>query len=374
MHGEKDNIMANKIYSKQDAVMIRGLAILCMVVLHLFCRTGKDVFGRPLLWINSTIPVVFLFGFFSEICVPLYSLCAGYARQYMEEKKKSSWKNNFHRIMKLMVNYWIVLVLFSILGLIFDVDNKIPGSLIKFLKSIVLLHSYNGAWWYLNTYILLLLIPTKILLNPIKKVEYKKGLIMCLLFEIGWYVVTKIELIPDIPEKMKVVLFIKNELVNLITVLPFVWAGAIICKEKLVDNCNRWLKTHVKLRWQNKCLIIVWIGIFCLFNLLHKAVLIGIVAFCSFMIFNLIKKPEIVKKIFLFLGKHSTNIWLTHMFFYLVLFKGLVIRAQYPILMLGFMLILCIATSYIIMGIEHLIYNFIEYIMCYRERLQREKR
>ena len=366
--------MANKIYSKQDAVMIRGLAILCMVVLHLFCRTGKDVFGKPLLWINSTIPVVFLFGFFSEICVPLYSLCAGYARQYMEEKKKSSWKNNFHRIMKLMVNYWIVLVLFSILGLIFDVDNKIPGSLIKFLKSIVLLHSYNGAWWYLNTYILLLLIPTKILLNPIKKVEYKKGLIMCLLFEIGWYVVTKIGLIPDVSEKMKVVLFIKNELVNLITVLPFVWAGAIICKEKLVDNCNSWLKTHVKLRWQNKCLIIVWIGIFCLFNLLHKAVLVGIVAFCSFMIFNLIKKPEIVKKIFLFLGKHSTNIWLTHMFFYLVLFKGLVIRAQYPILMLGFMLILCIATSYIIMGIEHLIYNFIEYIMCYRERLQREKR
>ena len=34
------------------------------------------------------------------------------------------------------------------------------------------------------------------------KVEYKKGLIMCLLFEIGWYVVTKIGLIPDVPEKM----------------------------------------------------------------------------------------------------------------------------------------------------------------------------
>ncbi len=54
---KKNTTMANKIYSKQDAVMIRGLAILCMVVLHLFCRTGKDVFGKPLLWINSTIPV-----------------------------------------------------------------------------------------------------------------------------------------------------------------------------------------------------------------------------------------------------------------------------------------------------------------------------
>ena len=79
--------MANKIYSKQDAVMTRGMAILCMVVLHLFCRTGKDVFGRPLLWINSTIPVVFLFGFFSEICVPLYSLCAGYIVAQLSRQK-----------------------------------------------------------------------------------------------------------------------------------------------------------------------------------------------------------------------------------------------------------------------------------------------
>mgnify|MGYP000118568910 CR=1 FL=1 len=66
MGRKKNTTMANKIYSKQDAVMIRGLAILCMVVLHLFCRTGKDVFGKPLLWINSTIPVVFLFGFFRK--------------------------------------------------------------------------------------------------------------------------------------------------------------------------------------------------------------------------------------------------------------------------------------------------------------------
>ena len=105
-------------------------------------------------------------------------------------------------------------------------------------------------------------------------------------------------------------------MVNLITVLPFVWAGAIICKEKLVDNCNSWLKTHVKLRWQNKCLIIVWIGIFCLFNLLHKAVLVGIVAFCSFMIFNLIKKPEIVKKIFLFRKAFDEYLADTHVFLF----------------------------------------------------------
>lgn len=52
-------------------------------------------------------------------------------------------------------------------------------------------------------------------------------------------------------------------------------------------------------------------------------------------------------------------IWLTHMFFYLYLFKELIMKAQYPILMLAFMLLLCIITSYVIMGIEYIIYNFI---------------
>lgn len=79
------------LYNKEDAVMTKGLAILCMLILHLFCRTGKDVYGTPLIWINETTPLVFYFGFFAEICVPIYSLCAGYAQQYMSEQKNLSW-------------------------------------------------------------------------------------------------------------------------------------------------------------------------------------------------------------------------------------------------------------------------------------------
>ncbi len=61
--------------------MTHGLAILSMVILHLFCRTGESVYGTPLIWVNKTTPLVYYFGFFAEICVPLYTLCAGYARQ-----------------------------------------------------------------------------------------------------------------------------------------------------------------------------------------------------------------------------------------------------------------------------------------------------
>lgn len=48
----------------------------------------------------------------------------------------------------------------------------------------------------------------------------------------------------------------------------------------------------------------------------------------------LAKLPEWVEKVFLLLGKHSTNIWLVHMFFYLSLFPGFVFAAKYPVLIL----------------------------------------
>ena len=55
-------------YNKEDAQMTQGLAVLCMVILHLFCRTGSDVLGTPLIWLNATTPLVYWFGFFAEIC------------------------------------------------------------------------------------------------------------------------------------------------------------------------------------------------------------------------------------------------------------------------------------------------------------------
>lgn len=139
--------------------------------------------------------------------------------------------------------------------------------------------------------------------------------------------------------------------------MPYVWAGAFICKGKLIKKCDDWMQSHISLRWQNTVLMLSWVNIFFLTNILHKAVLVGIVAILSFLIFNLLNKPKPVKKVLLFLGEHSTNIWLTHMFFYAYLFKGLVVIARYPLLILLFMISLCLVTSYIVMGIEKVLYK-----------------
>ena len=100
------------MYSKEDAKMTQGFAILTMVSLHLFCREASGFLGKPLIWINNSTPFLYWVGFFSEICVPVYSLCAGYAYYNSYINHYLDWTSRFKRALKLLKNYWIVLLLF----------------------------------------------------------------------------------------------------------------------------------------------------------------------------------------------------------------------------------------------------------------------
>ena len=324
-----------------------------ILVQHLFCRKGADVFGTPLIWLNEATPLVYLFGFFAEICVPLYSLTIGYAQEMLYESGKATWKDRAKRILKLMTNYWIVVVLFSIIGLAIG-DKNMPGSIVSFLKSLVLLHSYNGAWWFLHSYVFLLFLPPVFSLFPVHKVPnpiWGGGL--CAVMEVGWYLAERFAMLPEVSAVKPIIAYFSTELKNLIGILPLIWFGGIIRRFDLFDKIKTWLDRKIPdEKNQKRVLTILFLVIFVAFNLTKKSVLVSIIDVVVFVVFNLWNKSEGVCHIFEFLGKHSTNIWLTHMFFYLYVFPGLVQKARYPILMLTFILALCITTSYAIILIQ----------------------
>ena len=62
-------------------------------------------------------------------------------------------------------------------------------------------------------------------------------------------------------------------------------------------------------------------------------------------IFSTIEKPKWVKNGFTFLGYHSTNIWLIHMFFYRYIFVNFVFIGKYPLVILGIMLVITLICS-----------------------------
>lgn len=344
------------VYKKQDALMTRGMAILCMVILHLFCRKGADIFGTPLVWINNVTPLVYWFGFYCEICVSIYSICVGYAQYMLYLNGRASIKQTFNRILKLMINYWIILVMFSLAGLIYKKQGIIPGSAVSFIKSVVLLHSYNGAWWYLNTYVLFLLIPPFLKYFPVEKLSLVKGCVFCVAFQVSWYLINKSGIWPVVPTSQPILSFILKEVSNLLGILPSVWMGAFFYKGDLLPKIENAFFSRFSNEYLAKPVLgAIWIAVFILMNVIHKAVLTFGFAIATFILFNIWRKGELTKKIFIFLGKHSTNIWLSHMFFYTTLFEGLVQSVMYPIFMLMFMLVLTITTSYLEMAIARML-------------------
>lgn len=344
----------NNIYTKRQAVQTQGFAILTMLVLHLFCRTGANVYGTPLIWVNAETPLIYYFGFFAEICVPIYTICAGYAQALSYNKVGSNrehYMRNLRRILKLMINYWIILSLFSILGMIFPSDGTMPKSLPLFIKSIFLIHSYNGAWWFLTTYIILMLIPPIVLLFPVKKLHPLPGLLICFVIQSGYELLIHFGLLPEKISSYTAVNFIWTQFINIFHVLPYFYAGSFIFKGDYINKCNAFIEKHFPKR-RNIVILILTVLLFTAVSIVHKAIIMPAVGAVVFVLFNLWEKGAVSEKIFTFLGRHSTNIWLTHMFFYLVVFGGTVQKLHYPLLILLGLLALCIATSYVIILIQ----------------------
>ena len=113
-------------------------------------------------------------GLMGDCCVAIYCFCSGYALEIINQKQLSTsdyYLGRFKSILKLMINFWIILVLFSVVGLITH-NEIIPGSLKRFVFNVLLIDKYNGAWWFLFTYILLVVISRPIYvvvkrMNPI---------------------------------------------------------------------------------------------------------------------------------------------------------------------------------------------------------------
>ncbi|WP_077360400.1 hypothetical protein [Fictibacillus arsenicus] len=75
--------------SKQDTKVLKGIAILLMVLLHLFAR--KDVNGLyETVPIINGIPLVYYIGLMGDSCRPIYLFVTGYAFYIMITKSNGS--------------------------------------------------------------------------------------------------------------------------------------------------------------------------------------------------------------------------------------------------------------------------------------------
>ncbi|MPQ42625.1 acyltransferase family protein [Clostridium tarantellae] len=342
-------------FTKNQMKITKGVAILFMLLLHLFCTKDFQNLYKPIIIIGN-VPLVYYLALFGDCCVAIYCFCSGYGLLVSYKNNKENYfKNNIKRLLKLYINFWIILVLFVlILGPIMGMGSDFPGDLKTFLLTFTALSpAYNGAWWFLTTYIFLVL-SSPFLNKLVIKFNFKFILIASFLFYFVAYI-----------QRIKGVLVFDNNILDWsikqialfgTSQFPFI-VGVVFAHKKWYSNLyNRF--NYVKYKnLLGMALIILMIIAHGFVETLFVAVFTGIVFIC---IFNLMDKPKWLVSLLNYLGDHSTNMWLTHMFFYMIYFKKLVYAPKYSILIFIWLIVLCLGASYLVNFIYKPIINLLD--------------
>lgn len=131
-------------FGKDKTAILKGIAIIMMVVLHCCCGPG---------WYDRTIPAMenqsfvdFINGSL-KMCVGLYAFLVGFGYSF---SKKRNLKYSLNHIWKLLLPYWIILLLFS---LPFGYKNIGGGLFEVMLNMLGLSGSLSWVNWFVYFYI-----------------------------------------------------------------------------------------------------------------------------------------------------------------------------------------------------------------------------
>ena len=259
------------------------------------------------------------------------------------------------KALRFLCNYWIVVLLFSLLGLIFDKSGQIPGSLSRFLGNMAVVGMcYNGAWWFVVTYLILLV------LSPILAAitRHINGIVL-LTVSCGFYFVFyMLRFNYPIHFDNPVPNWIWQQLVLLGTSQFGYLLGMVVRRYELVRKLRDFLTTRQVLR---RMLVLAFpLAAFIGHSLIQSLFVAPFTAAAVLISLFLAKLPGWARTIFLMLGKHSTNIWLVHMFFYLQLFTGFAFWGCYPVFVLALMLCACFLSSLVIDSIYRPVLSWLD--------------
>ena len=336
--------MKDALITKSKSLSIKFIAVVFMIILHTFAFPNriKNVDYTSML-ILGEIPIEYYIGRLGSICVGMFTFLSGYGL-YISLGKNINYKSILKKIYNIYLNYWIVFLIFIPIGIgigrySFDINELL-------LNFIGIKDSYNAEWWFLRLYVMLLLI-YPIFIKIIDK--YNKNIIITLSFliNIGGYGLTKIIYMMGIKS------FIISSIVLILGGQFLFVLGVIVAKYGVFN----WLK--IKLKFSRLVWILSLIGITLAMLVTVDIPVIGEVLKLIFIpIFIFILAIVISEKSSLsILGKHSTNMWLTHSFFCYYLFQKLTFASKYSILILLQQVIVTIIISIIINKILILIKN-----------------
>lgn len=302
-------------FTKEDTKAIKGIAILLMLAHHLWAYPER--LSGELIFFGDGIKYIQYLGEFGKICVSIFFFLGGYGIYKSSLNEKASMAK---RIKSLYISYWKVFLIFVPIAFLFFGNQ--PHSLWnqysvfdfgEFIENFIgISSSYNKEWWFLISYVWVLLC-FPIIKSILNKGTAKKNLCLIILLEI-----LLADIFPNIAtidslEGLKNNFFYKTFFCQTIYSVSF-WMGCEFAKDNLFEKI--WQESQ-KNKLLNPVLDCIYIGImiFLRNTVFGNDIDVIITPVLIIICLDLIKRRKSISNIFRNLGKHSTNMWLIHTFF-----------------------------------------------------------
>lgn len=296
--------------TKQDTMVMKGIAVLAMLIHH--------VYGCSPAWVMPYTGVLHWIGELGKVCVALFLFCSGYglAKQYSLLMQKDNIKikilDNIRfitkRLVKFYVNYWVIFLIFvPVTVLVFNRPLSVAyGEHVNTYKHLLYdilglhgHHSYNITWWF-NTLIIMLYLLFPIIYDIAKKLP------IISIFG-GLFLLRYAYEMPFNPEDI------------LIWQFPFLLGIMYVQNEDRFSKFVERLSSHL------------WVVIILVISLLILSICLrmypisahwtdvrmdGFIALAiALCVISILRKFNSLMTILAFFGKHSINIYLIHTFF-----------------------------------------------------------
>ena len=317
--------------TKEQTNILKGIAILMMLFLHLFNGSNLTDVCEPLLFIGST-PLVHII---SKACNPvgIFLMLSGYGLSYTYFRGKLSFNGQEHRLLKLYIHYWIILLIFVSIGS-FVRPEKYPGSLSDIIMNFTSIsNSYNSETWFLFPYALLSLTSVWIFKFIDKLGCVKSIIITWILYMISCYITSRyIAVNKAYTEWYTYIITYFNVLFSFVI-------GAVFHRQvEKGKGSIPFLHSH-KLTTFAILMTLIIINFF-----ISSAATSYLFEFLYIFLLLHLSFNGITKRFLIAMGKQSMVMWLTHSFFCYHIFHDFIYGFKYPLVIY----IVLIVISYVV--------------------------
>ena len=336
--------------SRQETQIIKGIALLMMLWLHLFMKADQTLALNNLVFIGD-IPLATLI---TRACPPVgfFVFCGGYGLYYTY--RKGNDKHYLSRIIKLFIAYWLVLLICVPLC-IYLAGVSLKTDMLSMINNITALKvSWDDPAWFLFPYALLSL--SYPLLFPIYdkvRVRYILPLTFCL----GYMSMAILHLWGSSYLREYPYLSIP---VCYILFLFLFFCGATVLRCDLLTKVRKAVQQRFKVfrLWQ----ILGILTIVIMKILLKSGADGGIYTLAIIFMFLAVPlNPQgIVAKFLEKIGSHSMNMWIVHFFLYTYLLHDIIYGLRYPILIFIGLIIVSYISSVVMNVVLKPIYKILK--------------